>query len=70
MYDDIKQTFTKEQLSEMKIVQLKKLFDWYGISYPVGYTKSEVIDMIFAEPEPNPIDVPMSVRIRRINYGK
>ena len=71
MYDDLKATFTKDQLRELKVPQLKKLFEWFGIEYPVGKRKNDIIELVFRE-EIKQEDQPMSarvIRLRRINYG-
>ena len=73
MYDDLKATFTQDQLMHMKVSEIRKLFEWYGIEYPKGLSKQEVVESIINEPElKQQQEVPMSarvIRLRRINYG-
>ncbi len=68
MYDDLKATFTQDQLMHMKVSEIRKLFEWYGIEYPKGLSKQEVVESIFRE-QKQLQEVPMSVRVRRIKYG-
>jgi hypothetical protein len=68
VYDDLKATFTQDQLMHMKVSEIRKLFEWYGIEYPKGLSKQEVVESIFRE-QKQLQEVPMSVRVRRIKYG-
>ena len=59
--------FTKDELNSLSVSQLKKLFSWYKIEYPLKTKKSKVIDLVFEKVKEELETKPeLSVRIRRI----
>ena len=62
--------FTHDELNSFTVVQLKKLANYYGISYGSQIKKPELVEKIynlFSEPQEEEENLPkMSVRLKRI----